>query len=316
MYNDELKRRFIDSEIKSESRKAVAQTCFEATKKYEEYYEADICTLSAESLKNVLSKIVGVRASGEVTRLSVLKLYAKWCMKEGYPGANDELLKSKPDTAERFASQSVSCPAHLQSILNAVFGSDEDISVDCVYKGFFWLGFMGVPEDISVKITIDDVDIDDHVILYNDGLFHGEYTIYDEAIPVIKSLVRLDSFEVTHPLYPENKKYKPRYCSKQLLRGINSDKSIRDLRRISFDKMNACNSPIVKSHKITYSRVLLSGVFYRMQIAESKYGMPVDFTGYIRDIPGNQNISPKLLSHKERFMREDYERWKQVYEYG
>lgn len=314
MYNDELKRKFIDSEIKSESRKTVALTCFEATQKYEEYYGADICTLNAEELQDVLSKVVGARSSGEVTRTSILKLYVKWCADTQYPGVSNAILTVKPDTTKRFEMQSVSSPEHLQSILNAVFGSDENSNVDCIYKGFFWMGFMGIPEEISVKISVDDVDLQDRVILYNDGAFHGEYPICDEALPVISKLVKLDAFEFTHPLYPDKTKYRPRFGSKQLLRGINSNKSVRDLRRISFDKMKASNSPIAKANKLTYSRVLLSGVFYRMWLAESdSVQMPVDFSGYIRDIPGNENISERLLSHKERFMREDYEKWKSIY---
>lgn len=319
MYNEELKRKFIESEIKTESRKNVAITCFETTQRYEEYFGADICTLGAEEVQSILSKIVGVRASGEVTRLSILRLYAKWCMSIQYPGACNSIEDVKPDTRERFASQSVSSPEHLKSILNAVFGSDDDISVDCVYKGFYWLGFIGVPEDISVKITVDDVDLQERIIRYDDGLYHNEFCICDEAFPVITKLVKLDAFEVTHPLYPDNKKYKPRFCSGQLLRGINSNKTIRDLRRISFDKFNASTSQLAKSHKITYSRVLLSGVFYRMMVSEKSTDVnndtQVDFSNYIRDLPGNANISERLLSHKERFMRNDYEKWKQIYGY-
>lgn len=317
MYNEELKKKFIESEIKTKSRKTIAEVCFEATQKYEEYHDADLCTLSSEDLKPILSQIIGIRASGEVTRTSVLKLYAKWCIASQYPGACDALLTTKPDTVGKFALQSVSSPQHLQSILNAVFGSDEDISVDCIYKGFFWMGFIGVPEEISVKITVDNVDLEDRVILFSDESYRGEFPICNEALPVIEKLVKLDAFEVIHPLYPENKKIKPRYCSRQLLRGLRSNKTVRDLRRISFDKMNASNSPLVKDHKITYSRVLISGVFYRMWCAEqgSPDGdkMTVDFSGYIRDLPGNENISATLLAHKERFMREDYEKWKQAY---
>lgn len=317
MYNDELKKDFIDSVINSKSRKDVALMCFAATQRYEENLDADLCTFSKDELREVLSQIIGVRSSGEVTRLSVLRLYAQWCKEKQYPGASDALLNVTPDTSERFASQYVKDPDDLRLILNTVFGSDDDRSIDCVYKGFFWLAFIGVPEEYSVKITIDDVDLTNHVVVFNDGDVIREYRIYKEALPVMRNLVMLDAFEVVHPLYATNIKHKPRFCSNQLLRGLNSNKTIRDLRRISFDKMNASGSFIVKSRSITYSRVLMSGEFYRMWCIERSTkgcnAADVSFKEYIRRLPGNEEISQKLLSHKDRFMRKDYEKWKQVY---
>ncbi len=314
MYNNNLKMEFIDSEIKSGSRRNVAITCFEATQSYEEKYGKDICTFEENEINEVLSGIVGARSSGAATRTSVLKLYANWCMRRGYPGATDVILTTKPDTTCRFKEQSVSNPSHLQRVLNAVFGSDEDTSVDCVYKGFFWMAFMGIPEEYSVQITTEDVDLGAHTISFNCNGERTEYRIYDEAYPVIKKLVSLDSFTIIHPLYPDRIRYKGRFCSHQLLRGVNSNKTIRDLRRISFDKMNACSSEVVKKSKLTYNRVLISGVFYRMYEWEKSHpNEHVDFSDYLKNVPENSGISSKLLDHKERFMRADYEKWKTVY---
>lgn len=320
MYNEEMKQRFIESEIKTESRKKIANECFTATQKYEEQLDADICTFSLDDLNLVLSQIIGVRRSSEATRMTVLKLYTKWCMSINYPNVSDAILHAVPDTTERFATQYVSGPQHLKSILNAAFGSDESDSVDCIYKGFFWLGFIGVPEDVVTNVSIYDVDLSNHVIAHNNGVTTDEYPICNEAFPVIKKLAEMNSFEVIHPLYPDKRSFRPRYNSTQLLRGLSKDKSLRDLKRLSFDKMKECEHPLLKKYRISYNRVYISGVFYRTWCAEKetadipeRYRIPVDFGDFIRELPGSEGISRRYFSMKKKNMKDDYEKWKQIY---
>ena len=59
MFNADLKKQFLDVYTKKRNTRNVVATLFEATQKYEELYDADVCTLTSDKLSLVIEEEIG-----------------------------------------------------------------------------------------------------------------------------------------------------------------------------------------------------------------------------------------------------------------
>ena len=80
MYNNELKTRFIRDYTQSINTANVATTVFTAMEPFEEAWQADLCTKTAEELQPVIDKVVALRFRSQWMSLNILKEYVRWCM--------------------------------------------------------------------------------------------------------------------------------------------------------------------------------------------------------------------------------------------
>ena len=81
MYNAEIKEKFIHEFSNSISRQDAAESMFQATEKYEQELNTDICSITKDKLQKILEDIVGVRSTSYNLRIPILKQYIKWCKK-------------------------------------------------------------------------------------------------------------------------------------------------------------------------------------------------------------------------------------------
>ena len=93
MYNEELKTRFIRDYTGSLNTANVATTIFNAFEKYEQEWNADLCTKSAEELQPAVDEVVGLRTKSKWMTLIILKEYVKWCIAMQVPGACDGMTR-------------------------------------------------------------------------------------------------------------------------------------------------------------------------------------------------------------------------------
>ena len=312
MYNEELKTKFVRGYTNSISTAEVCQTIFNAFKQYEVEWGADLCTRSTEELQPVVDGLVGLRARSKWMRLIILKDYVKWCIGMKVPGACDGMLKIETVGLEKVKHQTVASPLHLQRYLDSICEPESEETTDNIYRCFYWLAYGGVAEEDILSIKCSDVDLNNMVVRYNDT----EVPIYREALPAFKNCVKLTQFVYKHPNY-DKLVYKDRADGDTLVRGIRSAPSIKAMRvelsRRSKAKMDEGKTDL----KLSYFRVWISGLFYRMYERE-RAGIPVDFSaaaaqfmeGKTYKLDRGRNTPEAKKRQLTRDYLEDYERWK------
>lgn len=313
MYNEELKKRFIDQYTNNNSTKKLCETIFNSFESSEIEWGGDLCTKSTEELLPKINNLSGVRSRSQLMQLSILRDYVKWCILTNVDGACDGMLNINDVKMDSLKTQTVSRPKHLQKYLDSICSPEEKCTTDNIYRCFYWLAYAGMDEEDILNVKISDVDFKRMQVNYP-----RKYTvvpIYAEAVHAFKNCVELDSFLYNHPNYTKSV-WKPRVEGDTLIRGLRSKintKSIRvEMSRRSKRNIELGNTTM----QLTYSRVWLSGLFYRMYERELD-GEPVDFSDIV-----DEQMSTKVYSYRGRntpngkrkfLMREfeeDYRRWK------
>lgn len=323
MYNKELKERFITEFSTNIGRRHTATVMFDALEQQETQWGADICTRSKEELKPVVGDLIGFRESSQKTRLTILRAYVKWCIKNHVEGACDELLKIEDFGLDKLKRQMVANPQHLQRYLNCILEKESEQTVDNVFRCYYWLAYGGVSEEDAFELKTSDVDLTEMVVRYN-GV---EYPIYREAIPAFKNCIELQSFKFIHPNIVNKDVYKSRATGDKLLRGISEKKSIKAM-RVEMSKRQKTQKYRLESTKddtsldlqLSFYRVGLSGLFYRTYEAE-RAGMPADFMAAAEQFMEGKTYKldsgRNLIGAKQRRVAveylEDYKRWKEAY---
>ena len=317
MYNEKLKRSFIEWHTQSENTARICETIFRVSEKYETEWGADLCTQDEDTIKPMVENIVGFRSRSKLVRLSVLKEYARWCIRTGVPDACDALLKIKVAGLDQIKTHTVSSPDHLESYLNIIFEPAQEKTSDNIYRCYYWLAYAGMNEEDILKVKVGDVDFTNMVVRYKDE----EYPIYREAVPCFKNCVELTSFVFKHPAIPPDKTvYKDRAPGNTLIRGIKSGPSLHYVRvqlsRRSKQKLDSGETDL----KLSHFRVWISGLFYRVSLKE-KRGIEPDFMKIVYKQRGNKvykldsgrNTQDAKLKQLARDYSDDYQRWKLAY---
>lgn len=323
MYNKELKEKFISEFTTNINRRRTCTTLFEALEKYENEWHSDFCTMHEVDIKPVVADLIGIRVTSERTRLSVLRAYVRWCLTNGVDGACGDLLEIKDFGVEKFKKQTVANPRQLQRFLNCILDPESEGTVDNVYRCYYWLAFAGIGEEDAFLVNGEDVDLTEMVINYNGR----EYPIYREGIRAFKNCKELKFFKFKHPNYTTKDIYKTRAVGDLLLRGMSNKKSIKAMRvemskKQKNQKYRLASTINDKSLdlQLSYYRVALSGIFYRVYEAE-RAGMPVDFMDVAESFMEGKTYhlesGRNLIGAKQRQIAseylEDYNRWKEAF---
>lgn len=311
MYNEELKVRFIKDYTSSINTANVATVIFNAFEKYEDVWQADLCTQGADVLQAAVDEVVGIRAKSKWMTLTILKEYVKWCMTMKVPGACDGMLHIETVGLDKIRHQMVSSPLHLQKFLDTLFDPESEETMDNLYRCYFWMAYGGIDEDDTIFIKAEDVDLTEMVIRYKDT----RVPIYRESLPAFRNAVSLGSF-----LYKNANYKKPirrdRLVGDTIMRGIKATTKTFTMRTT----LSKRNIKAVKDGKtdmqLSFYRVRMSGLFYRAYEME-RAGIPVDFSeaavnameGKTYSLSGRVKIEHKQ-NRIERDYMEDYQRWK------
>ena len=312
MYNEDIKIKFIKDYTDSINTAKVCATVFDVLEPYEQEWKADLCTKSAEELQPVIDSITGLRVRSKWMRLIVLKDYVKWCIGMNIPGACDGMLKITTIGLDKIKHQTVASPLQLQMYLNDICDPESDETVDNIYRCFYWLAYGGVEEEDILNIKCSDVDLSSMTVRYGDT----EVPIYREALPAFKNCMSLTQFMYKHPNY-DKLTYKDRAAGDTLIRGITSQPSLKAVRVTLSRRSKKMLDEGKTDLKMSYFRVWLSGLFYRMYEME-RVGIPVNFTRtaelFMRGKTYKLDTNGKTQEAKKRQLArdylEDYERWK------
>jgi len=303
MYNEERKVQFIES---TRSSSDFGRSVFRTTGRYEEAAGTDFCELPLETVQEIINGNFGARTRSMDSYVAFLRSYVVWCKDNGYETC-DAIYDVQSQMDEKIRRRMVSSPRHLQATLDKVFQPVESNTVDCIYRCYLWMAFAGITEEDALDIKVSEVDFSSMLIE------HGgkSYELYREAIPAFRMACDATEFVYEHPRYKQTRN---RCAGEYLMRGIRSEQV----------KLNTVKSIIQKAFKahdveLTYGKLRLSGVFYRVYEAE-RMGDPVNFDTLIADHISKMGSTyhtnytrSKVAGILRRDLFDDYACWKAVF---
>lgn len=325
MFNEEFKNKFLHT-IKNDNTKNNLQYMFGITEPFEIELKKDLCLFNGEELLNMFNNYgLSITSSSIESRVSFMRIYFKWAVKEGYNADIDALTYvKKSDYITGMIDKFVFSPKHLNKYLDAAFDKVDLDTTDLIFRGLFWMAFMGVPYKYAENISSKYVDLNDNSLMAG-----GEYyPMFAESVDVFRRLKTLTQFRFIHPLYKQDT-WKDRLDSDILLRGFQrsnswKNKSTSDKKRhhtIASDATSklkrAINDGIIKA-SITYESVRRSGIFYKMFLREQS-GIEVNFTTFAMKEYSIDNEDKESqdetcvrasVSKRRKHMTKDYECWK------
>lgn len=315
MYNEEQKKNFINSYTDKESTVLSCIAFFQAIEQHEIRWGADICTRQKEDIIYVLEETTGIRTVTKAGRLSILKKYLQWCLQNNIPGAIDSLKDvDKILGYDKLRTHTVANPRHLQMYLDTIFNPESENGVDNTFRCYFWLAYGGMAEEDIFTVTVNDIDLRNMIVKYKTT----EIPIYKEAIQAFRNCVELDAFQVDGGV--GSKYLIPRVTGSLLLRGTKGETKIQGF-RVSLSRCSKKAIDFGKTDmKLSYFRVWLSGLFYRMHENE-QIGIEPDFLPIAWQLAegktykldkGRNTVSSRMRRHAAEYM-EDYLRWKFIY---
>ena len=311
MYNENLKEKFIKECVESVTTRESYRQIFNALEPYEKEWGADINTKSADDCSIALDNITGIKIKGKLTRVSLLKKYLKWCVDNHIQGAIYDLDNLKLGNA-KLKRRTVGDPQDLQCYLDLVFEKEREKTVDNAYRAYIWLAYGGAKECDALEIKGADVDVNQMIVSHGDNIIY----LYDEGLYSINNCINEKQFLFKHPLYDDI--WKPRAGGDILVRGFKTPKLL-SMRAYIARKFKAA----VEEHKtdleLSYSRIWISGLFYRMY-AQEQNGETVDFSIIAYNIAKERDYESKsgenFQTRVNRLIKSyslDYERWKQIF---
>ncbi len=316
VYNEPQKLAFIQETITSENLAASAVTLFRGTAQYEFRKGADISTFHAEELTEVLDNVCGMRIRSRYTKKNILQKYLAWCVDTGKPGAVNEIGLVVEVGDAQIRSKLVRSPAHLQVCLDRVFEPVENETQENTFRFFFWMAYGGMPEEQITKLTADDVHFEYLEVVRGDDVA----VLYRQGVPAIRSCMNATQFLYRNPAYTNRGDiYRDRVPGDELIRGIRGTSSLYNFRAQLSRKLIQKRNAGIRTEELSYSRVWLSGTFYRILEAEQAgirpdfYSLAMTSQNGIKALrSGTETEKRNTLDSIAFGFRTDYERWKKI----
>ena len=315
MYNETLKRRFLEEQDIGEKTKANIEAVFNLIAPYEEKWGADICTRSIEEIEPVLQNLATLRVHSLVVRSSHIKRYMRWCFQNAIPGATEAFRSIDGSSINRMRDMTVANPVQLQAYLDKLLPPVEEKTVDIIYRCYFWMAYSGMTEDDVYNIKASDINFDSGYINYK-GI---KYELYRESIPAFQIAATSDVFIHENGKSTGQNAGKPRFRvdGESILRGYRSQPVSTSLRAALSRKTRQANDNGDTDKRLTYSKVWFSGMFFRAKQRELM-GYEVSFEkDALRNITKTDFKTEEDKAIRARqvageYMR-DYKRWKEAW---
>lgn len=318
MYNEGRKIDFIKHKYKFDSSSAkLAMATFEICAPFEEEWGADICTRSAEEIEPVANKLIGLRSQSRWPRFNILKSYVQWCQAIGVPDVCDGVFNVKFDELSKLRTQMVRNPAHLQKYLDEICEPESENTVDITYRCYYWMAYGGIDEDDIPKITVSDIDFGEKIIKYRNTAVE----IYRQAWPAFDKAIHLTEFRWRGRTDKDgNSLIRERSEGYAIVRGISGEPD-KNVMRATLSRRAKQRAELgLTEMRLSYSRVWMSGLFYRMYQEELATGI-VDFSDVARQFMDGKTysfeddrmaIDAKRRKIQKNYMN-DYQRWKAAF---
>ena len=121
MYNEQWKRKFINSFTNSACSALSYERLFNRFESREKELDKDLACMSEEEIKIALNSVTGLSSSSTTRSVVVLRAYVSWCMENNMECVSDVLLRLYPDVSKSMALKMYASPKALNNAMNAVF---------------------------------------------------------------------------------------------------------------------------------------------------------------------------------------------------
>lgn len=320
MYNDDQKTTFIRESTRSISTAFTMQGMFKLSEAFENKFGKDLCEFSDGEIAEFISSAAPTRIDHKRQYKSTLRLYFKWCNKNGLCDVIPDIDVEKCGSLEKIRSQFVVNPVQMQMRLDNVFEPEEWNTIHCTYRAFLWLAFIGLSTDEAINLRASDVDMNSMRIRCCDFV----YKIPTEAAYSLSVCASRVNFAYKHPNYTADFIYRDRVPGDKILRGIKSDavNPIKFIDTISALTREKRKAGAIGNENVTFKKASISGVFYRMYMRETA-GLPIDFTedALMMATKGSRSSDDKKsavpghpISQIKSSLKKDYEQWKLAFD--
>lgn len=319
MYNAEQKRAFIKDTFTNAGQRDKAVYVFTALEPSEVQKGKDFCTWKKGEILPVVTEVISARTGNQRSRLIILYKYIDWCVANSIEGTSTEIRLIESFGSDKLRRQTVASPRHLQRYLNIICAPEDWQTNDNVFRCYFWLAYAGIRQSDVMNIKNSNVDLNKMLVSYGGR----EYQIYEEARAAFENCTKLEAFQKIS-LKPNGvRSQTKRADGDTILRlGAKGDPS-RMFRRLQTEMSKKCGERGFANEAdkeddsldldISYARVVLSGIFYRMYIAETQ-GVRVDFVEAAGVMLEGKTDNVYRINRAAKEYEMDYARWKVVYE--
>lgn len=304
MYNKEQKEKFIAFQTESESLQKALRIMFDRTEKFEQSCGHDLCEMSDDELQETVDDVFGVSTVSKRARLSNIREYVRWCRVNGAENVTNAVDHINIAGMDKFKRQMTASPMHLQKCLDIAYSPESMETVDNIYRGYLWLGFMGFPESEIINLTRYNLDFNDMTMRYGGKSF----PIYAESVPALRNCAELKAFNYYHDT-PSYVSQLDRFASNGLIRGIKGDFNPLTMRSKINKKVREFADTGTPIFQLSYKRLVTSGLFYRLYSAE-RAGIANSARHFFTDYFTERDILPTSVDMMTREYIKDYDRWK------
>jgi hypothetical protein len=326
MYNEEIKRQFLN-EIDARGRTfAMYSGELERAAKYEELFGKDLCAFSVEEFAECVNGNGGTSTHGLQTKASTLKRYATWACRSGHTelNPNEELFLISPsgiaDTTSNISKSLIKDPQHLKNILDAIDIFNETpqsfMGLNKVRRVFAWLMYSGMQRDDIVKVKDSNVDLKRRFVVFESNI----YPIYYLALQDFKDLLSMTVMDTKKTSKKIIMQF-PRVEGDLLLRGEANPtfKSLYNNFGMLIKAASKVNPDVIP---LSYKKMHCSGIFYEAYLEETETGNEPRFATQARrdleattDWEKSSDASKKDRIYKKALnYRTDYKRWKTAFD--
>lgn len=324
LYREELKNRFIADYTTSNAVQKNLLSLFRRTFSFENKSGHDLCEMSEQELQDVVDSLVAVKKNTAYYSVRRINAYCKWCVNNNVPNAHNIVKKCKIDGIDKIRESMVVNAKQLQMRLNEKFRPEDELTVDNLYRTYFWFAFMGIPELDSVSIRNCDVDLDAMEIRFGDNV----YAIYRESLPALKICMTANTFYTANGKGATADKAlipRPRVSGDRVLRSsVHPRGEHQNIDELDKGKLRGSIGRSISNKKVglSYSSIRLSGLFSRVLELELISSSRDDELGIFKQYVLEEMTPSKKerLSHDKeafdknvklycKYVRDDYERW-------
>lgn len=312
MYNKIQKipfvRQFADGSTKLE--KSFVRS-FRVSSKFEAALNKDISAFTQQELTDMLDKVKQNGTGGTqgfYTFVENLRLYGSWCLREKLPGAAVPITKCNLYIGAPEETQFVRNAYELERYLSVVFPSGQGCSnSQCDYNSvtcaYFWLAFIGVPQDQLADIKTSDVDFETWYVHAGDMYYPFGHAAHE----IFLRLVRSDTLVISRK---DGKSISaPREHSDQLLR-TTTPYQRGTIGPNTSRKMRAAVQDGIVNKTISYKSVYKSGLCARIYERESVDGGDVVLDYVKTFIYNNADGTASMAISRAAYLHETYGAWK------
>ena len=305
MFNEERKLRFLKTERQS---KEYGISIFNTTEEAEVKYGKDLCELEATEIQWLFEEHFGFRKRAADSAAALMRAYAQWCKANGYTVSNG-VFEIVIDYKDKLRRKMVANPTQLEAILDDIFEPVDSRTVDCLYRCYLWMAFSGLRDYDSINVLVADIDLQNNLIHFGDS----DYEIFNQSRSSFQMACEANSFVYIHN-NPRYETLRARSAGDRLLRGVRGDFKLATVRASVKHRLTDHN------YDLSYSRIRLSGLFYKAYEAE-RAGFQFDFNPFVIE-----QLESKTRSYTQKYTKskvayairkdllDDYARWKEAFD--